>query len=369
MPVTAKIAEHEAFLINSGRPVVGPGSPGELLKGAHDRLKDFDLIQSSFKSNHLGQMFPSRHGFVFAVMEAYNQHHHLTIRPDDIWLAITTQFAAYVNAHAEKLRKDFVQHEGQKNLAVHYGCGNRYMIDFGDFAQKIGDLIERNIVDPELRKWITPAFSTTTKHDVVASQIIMMGSLQAYFKYTCRILCGIPSVTLLGEREDYQNMLHRIEKLGKYGAEPTDFYKMLRPVLQGFVKTFDQPEGAATKEFWSNAFREGGTSGGEYYNGWITKFCFWDTDGKRQLQTSDDWIDSNDVPCGFTAVPVTINDNGQEVEAEMLAGSVGYACMSSGRLPAKPLPSQPDPDVGLDTVQPQIGWFIYEKKDPKPENH
>jgi hypothetical protein len=53
----------------------------------------------------------------YAVM-AYNKHLNLVIRPDDVWVAILTQFSAHVNAHSEKLRSLFVTFEGKKNLTV-----------------------------------------------------------------------------------------------------------------------------------------------------------------------------------------------------------------------------------------------------------
>ncbi|KAI1785227.1 hypothetical protein LXA43DRAFT_151204 [Ganoderma leucocontextum] len=34
----------------------------------------------------------------------YRSHHHLRIRPDDVWLAILVQLNFYINAHAEELR-------------------------------------------------------------------------------------------------------------------------------------------------------------------------------------------------------------------------------------------------------------------------
>lgn len=44
--------------------------------------------------------------------------------------------------------------------------GSRDTVDLCAFAEKIGCLVEENVVDLELRKWMMPAFSTTTKHDI-----------------------------------------------------------------------------------------------------------------------------------------------------------------------------------------------------------
>ncbi|KAK3618573.1 hypothetical protein LTR56_024565 [Elasticomyces elasticus] len=94
---------------------------------------------------------PTSNGFVNAGITAYSRHHHLVIRPEDIWNAVLTQLSFYINAHAEELRGQFVAHEGKKRLEVKYDSGDRYTVDFADFAEKIGYLIEENVVDPELR--------------------------------------------------------------------------------------------------------------------------------------------------------------------------------------------------------------------------
>jgi len=60
----------------------------------------------------------AENGFVTAVTKAYDGHHHLVLRPDDIWQTIMTQFSFYLNASAEKLRSKFINFEKKKNLVV-----------------------------------------------------------------------------------------------------------------------------------------------------------------------------------------------------------------------------------------------------------
>lgn len=44
--------------------------------------------------------------------------------------------------------------------------GNRYSVDFGAMARTMTDLMDSNIVDPTLREWILPNFSTTPVTDL-----------------------------------------------------------------------------------------------------------------------------------------------------------------------------------------------------------
>ena len=67
-------------------------------------LKEFakegckDIVQAT----NLGPVVASESGFVRGVIEAYNNHHDLVLRPDDIWLAILIQFGLYVDGNAER---------------------------------------------------------------------------------------------------------------------------------------------------------------------------------------------------------------------------------------------------------------------------
>ena len=61
---------------------------------AHNYTKS--VIHSSMGST-LKDVKPQRNGFVHTLLECYNEHRALTIRPDDIWLAILTQFSCFVN--------------------------------------------------------------------------------------------------------------------------------------------------------------------------------------------------------------------------------------------------------------------------------
>jgi hypothetical protein len=198
----------------------------------------------------------------------------------------------------------------------------------------------------------------------------MMASMQKYFSYySCAFICGIPSVTLLGEKADYELILRRLEKFRSYGEETTLFAELLTPVLKRFILSFDEPESAEVRDFWNRIFSKYNMgSGADNITGWINAFILWNVDGKmlyRKKRSS--WLDKHlpplmldgvtyhtisedDVPPGFATLPVDIKQYGQAIEAEMLAGSVGWDWTSSGGEVA-------NPEIGrLDTVQPRSGW-------------
>lgn len=386
MPVTLQTADVAPRTWKNGTA----SSTSDLLKGtnATEFNRSKRIIQSSFSGNDLAseKVTPSKNGLVYTILGAWSGHHHLTLRPEDIWFAILSQLNFYINAHAEELRSFFVAHEGQKELKT-IDWGTMHTTDYGAHAEKMTRLIEKSVVDPELRTWIMPAFSTTTQSDRVVASILMMGALQKYFKYTMMTECGIPSVTLLGEKADWEMMVEKLDKLQQLGAEPTLFAALLRPVLERFVLSFETPEDPEVLDFWSRIVHRSGGSGSHFLSGWATAFCLWDEDGKslhsRQGPRKPvSWkshaysnagceldgqlyhrVETTDIPSGFAFVPVTVDDNGTIYNTKMIAGSVGIQASSSGQMLSERNNRGTDEAMaapGLDTLQPVTGWWMYE---------
>lgn len=380
MPVTIKPSTHGASLVSF--PYQQPAKNAREILGEacqQDHKECLELLQSSFDAGLPSTLYSSDNGFVKSVIQAYSKHHHLRIRPEDVWFAILAQLSTYINKHAEELRGQFVAHEGKKELVIVYGGGNRYTADFGVFAEQMKDMIQDYVVDPDLKDWMMPAFSTTTEHDTVIASILMMGAMQTYFSYKCVFCCGLPSVTLLGEKADWELILRKLDKLTSLGHEPTQFSELLRPIITRFIRSFDSPADEEVISFWQRIV--GIThqmSGSTIYSGWITAFCFWDDDG-NSLHKLHDWyrpylcldgvsyhkLDSTSVPSSCSRVPVKVDDHGYCFDAVLIAGSVGINCTSSGEEVGG------NGVVGLDTVNAETGWWIFEKKAesrPDPES-
>ena len=283
MPVTFHPAPHKASQVSTHLESFAAETPVDLLSRCSDEeyMRCESIIQSSFSGSDLSHrtVQASNNGFVRAAIDAYSGHLNLIIRPDDVWLAILTQFNIYVNAHPEELRHHFVAHEGKKDREVGAN-GSIWTYDWPEFPLEIGKLIEDNVTDPELRSWIIPDFSTTTATDAVVCSIVMMSTLQHCFSYKCYLLCGLPSVTLQGEKADWQKMLARLVKLSTFGTEVEEWHKLLLTVISRFVAAFDDPESEENKDFWQKIVKEtSGGSGPDYLSGWLTAFCFWGAKG------------------------------------------------------------------------------------------
>ncbi|KAF4878531.1 hypotheticall protein [Colletotrichum siamense] len=352
MPITIQITDHPARTWSKPRAT----TPDDVLRKACPRDNDeaYDwrpesaqqvplgpltrrnIIQSSFSSEYLRKTHttPSQNGFLWAAYHAYSDHHHLHIRPEDIWFAILTQLSHYINADSERLRSFFVEHEGQKKLEI---WAESTSIDFGDLAECFSEMISSNVKDDELHDWIMPSFTTTSDNDRVVASILFMGSMRDYFSYEAQLSCGIPSVTLLGEAADYRDILRRLDKIEDFGDEPKQFATLLKPILEHMVMSFEIPSSHPQVEaFWNRMVTlHAGFSGGDHIHGWLGVFSFWKTSGQTSQGASGDWVPHiidgiprmkllmADFAAGAASVGVTIRSIGRVSHCTMSAGSIG----------------------------------------------
>ncbi|CAL8133329.1 unnamed protein product [Orchesella dallaii] len=338
----------------------------------HFPSSSFTLIEElqEFTENKLTEVlqsteFPNRtyassSGFVKTVVEAYAKHHNLVIRPDDIWAAIMIQFSFYVNKNAEKLRSKFVDFKGKRKLSIEMNGGSVYTIPYSIFVTLMTREIDKNLVDPEVKEWIMPNFTTTTQNDHVSIGVVFMATMKHYFDYEARIGCGIPDITLDGTVEDWKNILGRLEKLHEY--ELGNWHDMLYPIISKFV---DAKEGKVDGWFWEGIVSRstGGPCGSpDLITGWITAFCVFDKEGNwqepdgtdektgifRQLERfwnsmTSKWpeIKIDKIPRGIVEVDVTLVDLVKTYKSLMLAGHMGVEVKEDGV-----------------TMQPALGWAI-----------
>lgn len=314
---------------------------------------------------------PDRHGFINAVVRAYNHHHHLSVRPDDVWLTILSQFSLYVNAHAEEMRHRFVNHAGQERLTVTRG-GNRFAAQYDGIIEDFDRQIKSKLKDADMYEWLKPAFSTTTPVDAIAASISLMAIVSKYFSYGIGFMCGVPSMTLEGTVQDWIELKAKAERLTSFDKpELTRWYHLLVPVFDHFIRAFAAENHEADIEgFWKHMVKYDGMSGGPYIDGWISYFSAFDEDGKWHLHggpktnmggrlhaeeaiwfnwlgpDAAEWwnprLELASVPSGSVEVEVEIDDNGEKIDGRLLAGLMGWEW-----------------DAKKKQISPHVGWAVY----------
>ncbi|KAL4063325.1 hypothetical protein J3A83DRAFT_4466444 [Scleroderma citrinum] len=275
-----------------------------------------NTLHSSFGAR-LEDVIPQRNGFMHIVLECYNECHALTIRPDDVWIAVITQFSCFLNGNADASQSLFVLHDGKKKLSMDIYQEGRE--DLGLVVQTLiknmKEQIQSNIVNPEFMQ---------------------------------------------------------IEKLKEFSPQTTTWYQLLCPILSRFVDAFQESNSAENLEFWSKvAHFEKFGSHERQLSRWITAFMVfnegqWKGDYNGDLilgGTTYPRLDGTEIPAGYAQVDVTLQREigGPEYMTLLIAGSIGTKVFSSG--------DETLSDTGKkDSARPTLGWWWVLKNGMEPQD-
>jgi hypothetical protein len=307
-------------------------------------------------------------GFVTTLCTAYNQHYHLTIRPDDVWLAILIQFACYLEKNAEELRHLFVEHKGKKKLTVR-SAGSLRNAPYDKMCLAMTEQIAENLKDATVKEWAIPDFSTSTWTDKVVGSVALMATMKQYFAYRWELCCGLSNVTLSGTVADWEQIEKKVARLLEFDNQANHMKKwvdLLAPVCAQFTAAV---KGNPDLEWWKRiCSHHGNGSGPRYLSGWLTTFCAFSENGTwkgDQREVRGNWgngnysdknsyapegwiiINTHDIPSGCVKCDVELSDMGQEYKCELVAGHSGMA------VPEKNM------------VSPHLSW-VFRIKTEKP---
>ena len=311
---------------------------------AEDNLPKEKLVTSSFPDLKNLKTW-DKDNFYQCVVYAYACHKSLVLSPDMIWLLISQGFARYVNAHAEELRPQLVDHTGKMDLVVQFKTKKD---DWPKLIEGFASQIDQH-TKGDIAKTITANFTTTGPVERVASQITLMGSTKKYFNYIAmRLSCGIPSITIQGTPNDWESVLSKTKQLEKYGLG--EWTKSLEPILQEFIRA---SEGKPNQQFWkcmvkqqaTNKLKGGGCSMEKptELDGWFLKL-FPDENGQTLSSIAHTHnMPSEMVVVGFKyrIVDHHTKDVLSENSMELRAGFIGA-----------------EEDSKTNTLTPKIGWLV-----------
>lgn len=300
------------------------------------------------------------HPLLGALHLAFADHRPVCLSPDIIWLTLTQGLANHVNMNAEKLRRQFVEHDGKLKLVVRRddfvkgSPENPWSGVFGEFSEKIKEHIG------PAHSLIVADYSTTGPVERAASEVVLLDAMRSYFEYEVHTLCGIPRIMLEGSVEDWESIGRRVKRWGRFGLEW--WVKPLEPLLDQFVAT---AQGRIDVEFWKSIYKWNDAQGsgtGPYVSGWITKFfpylnaedpCERDP-GKFSLAMNR-WInqpvargrgpDFHCFPQFPAQAPFKWKYNGQDFEMVFVGGLLGVR--------------QDHESLAL---RPEIGWAVLDQK-------
>ena len=149
---------------------------------------------------------------------------------------------------------------------------------FKDFRSEI----EANLTEDGKSIISKSKFSTTSEVIDDVSCIALMEGMANYFSYRFKILCGIPSITLLGKREDWVELKNRSERALQLlssddlkGETSLSWWKSpLLATLDKLIQCYDNPESSSNMDWMARIYkyRSQNYAGLITVSGWINIF-------------------------------------------------------------------------------------------------
>jgi hypothetical protein len=345
-------SQFRVFPVDPVTPATEPLPPISLRSVFDQRLHRECLAMSG---PELPIVAAEHHPLIEAVGIAYAQHHHLVLSPDHIWLTIAQGFGHHITLNAEKFRHRLARHSGKKTLSnLVFGS------DLADWRAGIANFSAQiqAATDPVIHETLVCDFSTSEADARTASEIVLMDTFSEYFDYRAIVICGIPTITILGTPEDWQRIRARAEVLSTFDLEWWAI--RLRPVLDEFVKA---SEGEVSEHFWQTIYSSvptyhvpckppSKTPTGHAITGWIADLVPYLGNGRRRRRnvifhnSRENWqqtqggVAPQAFPPGYSIVDVKCANH---PDVKFLAGLLGV--------------TQRPSDLA---VSPAIGWAVLE---------
>lgn len=224
--------------------------------------------------------FPSR--FFATVHTCFAEHFGLALSADVLMYLISHEVATCVKLHPERYRDLFTDCDEKQEIGVRHdglvpGVPSPWHEALPLFKTALAERIPSDVMETML-----PGFSTETLESQIAGLTCFMDASSPYYSFMMCSACGIPSIRLLGEPEDYQRLVESAERLQELMGEPlARYFQHLIPVLK---KIAEQAAGAPMDhDFWLSIYKDRSHSGSDssYFSGWLSTFINYVHDNLR----------------------------------------------------------------------------------------
>jgi hypothetical protein len=327
------------------------------------------LLLSPVEACSVGDETPVKsagfHGLIETAHTAFGLHYGLDLSPDDIWITIAQGLARLVNNDPSAFRNSFDRHTGRKTIQIRrndFRLGspnNDWPSCFGDFSSAL-----REGIGEEKHQLLVSDFTTTGPIQRATSEVVLMDTVQSYFKFRLRTMCGIPFVTLRGTEGDWSKLAQKVRRLAQLGG--LDWWlNDVSAIADQLVAT---AQGKINLDFWNSAYKSQSTSGGFKMTGWLLKLLPLvesrkggitrnpllgqpNTEPHRleekgflddpEIDHNEPHVTSSQLPASLSTVPFEWEYLGNLLNYQLAAGIVGLAQSAS--------------DLSL---RPQMGWAI-----------
>ncbi len=327
----------------------------QILKNVDLRPQSPVLSCSGYNSDVVANM--SYHALIGAIHIAFAEHRPLVLTPDAIWVAILHGLAQHVHNHSEELRPVLVSHLGRKDMVIELNIDpdspeSAWDLVISEFSARLSEEVG------DKSAALASDFSTTGAVERLVSQVCLLDVFEPFFEYVLYSGCGIPEITLTGNRDDWLKLRGKIELLKPFQLDW--WLPHLRGIANQFCRAFD---GDVDREFWQDIYKQRTAYGVDCVNGWIVKLipylqngvtgnwdvvnpivnsCSGESVAEGEMTQYSDGVRTDELPSGMSLVPFRCFDKqGIERSMQMIGGFLGV-----------------EQDATTLAVQPKLGWAV-----------
>lgn len=230
-----------------------------------DRKTDWrtkETTQSLFyvEDNLYGDIF--HRNYLEYLERAYGRHYGVVLSPEILWYTLLSELTLLIAERPDYFRSLFTtKAEGKTNITVHKGASLALPID--QIAAKLRLLVPDGFAD-----WFLPEFSTSTLRSNFATQAAFADAVSPYYSYSMKC-CGLPSVTLLGSKEDWEKLLAHWMYIGEVFNCEEDYFSTVSGIIFSVIRQYDEVD----KQFLQDIFysERCGSGSDTEVHGWWTK--------------------------------------------------------------------------------------------------
>lgn len=298
-----------------------------------------------------------QYNFLGGMYQAYADHRPFTISPEMIWLVIAQGFSFHIDNHKEVITDRFPILKEKQQLKIWHP-----KVVVGDPNSPWDEAIARAIeqmkayVGEEYVDALQINFSGTTQLEKTTGDLTLLHAMRHFIRGIFGgPICGIPTIVLEGEAQDWDKILHKLDYLAQF--ELGWWVDEIKPLVQQIRDTYTQ---GPDPDFWRHIFKVhtrddyGAT---HRIDGWITRFYPYDKDGNRLIgegSTQKEFWGSGidealyNLPAEKKLISfifqVKESEEGPVVEEIPMTFRAGFIGLSQ--------------DSESLTLRPEIGWFI-----------
>ena len=290
---------------------------------------NFDTKKTEFYNS-------KKKSLIQGLVEAYKNHYPITVTPDIIWLLFLQGYSRFMDEYHEKLRNSYVNFENKETIKItRYGMTPEtatkedWQDILNEFIQKIKKYIGENIIST-----LESNFSTTSKVSLTTSQVTIMSAMKNYFTYEVVMEgCGISSITLEGNLEDWQKIKSKLEFFSKKEMCLLWWIKHLIPIIDKIIMTkkyYDKNKtiNEEIRNFWKDMIRF--KYGEDIYdpnfiNGWIIKFIpnYEEEQPKLYNELNEDDVPDQIISCPLELTVTNIDQTKTLYNCSLASGFFG----------------------------------------------